>query len=66
MNSDLFSGRAGRVRDIGVLTALWGSALVTGLALLATLSTSVVYGSAAGLSSTGRCRSVAWSPWRRC
>ena len=28
---DLFSGRAGRVRDIGVLTALWGSALVTGL-----------------------------------
>jgi len=41
---DLFSGRAGRVRDIGVLTALWGSALVTGLTLLATLSTSVVYG----------------------
>jgi ATP-binding cassette, subfamily B, bacterial len=40
----LFSGRAARVRDIGVLTALWGSALVTGLALLATLSTSVVYG----------------------
>ncbi len=41
---DLFSGRASRVRDIGVLTALWGSALVTGLGLLATLSTSVVYG----------------------
>jgi ATP-binding cassette, subfamily B, bacterial len=41
---DLFSGRAGRVRDIGVLTALWGTALVTGLSLLATLSTSVVYG----------------------
>jgi ATP-binding cassette subfamily B protein len=40
----LFSGRAGRVRDIGVLTALWGTALVTGLGLLATLSTSVVYG----------------------
>ncbi len=40
----LFSGRAGRVRDIGVLTAIWGSALVTGLGLLATLSTSVVYG----------------------
>ena len=42
--AELFSGRAGRVRDIGVLTALWGSALVTGLGLLATLSTSVVYG----------------------
>jgi ATP-binding cassette, subfamily B, bacterial len=41
---NLFSGRAGRVRDIGVLTALWGSALVTALTLLATLSTSVVYG----------------------
>jgi ATP-binding cassette, subfamily B, bacterial len=40
----LFSGRAAKVRDIGVLTALWGSALVTGLALLATLSQSVVYG----------------------
>src|ERR1700729_1935076 len=40
----LFSGRAGRVRDIGVLTALWGSALVTGLGLLATMSTSLVYG----------------------
>jgi ATP-binding cassette, subfamily B, bacterial len=40
----LFDGRAGRVRDIGVLTAIWGSALVTGLSLLATLSTSVVYG----------------------
>ncbi len=42
--AELFSGRACRVRDIGVLTALWGSALVTGLGLLATLSTSVVYG----------------------
>jgi len=41
---DLFSGRAGRVRDIGVLTAIWGSALVTGLGLLAMTSTSVVYG----------------------
>jgi ATP-binding cassette, subfamily B, bacterial len=40
----MFSGRAARVRDIGVLTALWGSALATGLGLLAALSTSVVYG----------------------
>jgi ATP-binding cassette subfamily B protein len=40
----LFSGRAARVRDIGVLTALWGSALMTGLSLLATMSQSVVYG----------------------
>jgi ATP-binding cassette, subfamily B, bacterial len=40
----VFSGRAARVRDIGVLTALWGSALVTGLSLLATMSQSVAYG----------------------
>jgi len=46
---DLFSGRAARVRDIGVLTALWGSALVTGLSLLATMSQSVVYGLGGGL-----------------
>jgi ATP-binding cassette, subfamily B, bacterial len=50
---DLFSGRAGRVRDIGVLTALWGSALVTGLTLLATLSTSVVYGLGGSLAING-------------
>ncbi len=49
----LFEGRAGRVRDIGVLTALWGSALVTGLSLLATLSTSVVYGLGGWLSIRG-------------
>jgi ATP-binding cassette, subfamily B, bacterial len=42
--SRLFAGRAARVRDIGVLTALWGSGLFIALSLLATLSTSVVYG----------------------
>ena len=50
---ELFSGRASRVRDIGVLTALWGSALVTGLGLLATLSTSVVYGLGGELAIRG-------------
>jgi ATP-binding cassette, subfamily B, bacterial len=52
-DQDLFSGRAGRVRDIGVLTALWGSALVTGLGLLATFSTSVVYGLGGWLAIRG-------------
>jgi ATP-binding cassette, subfamily B, bacterial len=52
----LFDGRAGRVRDIGVLTALWGSTLVTGLALLATLSTSVVYGLGGWLTIRGELR----------
>jgi ATP-binding cassette, subfamily B, bacterial len=50
---DLFSGRAGKVRDYGVLTALWGSALITGLGLLATLSTSVVYGLGGELAIRG-------------
>jgi ATP-binding cassette subfamily B protein len=50
---EVFSGRASRVRDIGVLTALWGSALVTGLGLLATLSTSVVYGLGGALAIRG-------------
>jgi len=49
----LFDGRAARVRDIGVLTALWGSALVTGLTLLATLSTSVAYGLGGWLTIRG-------------
>jgi ATP-binding cassette subfamily B protein len=52
-DQSLFDGRAGRVRDIGVLTALWGSALVTGLGLLATFSTSVVYGLGGWLAIRG-------------
>jgi len=49
----LFDHRAGRVRDMGVLTALWGSALVTGLSLLATMSTSVAYGLGGWLAIRG-------------
>ncbi|HXW45129.1 MAG TPA: ABC transporter ATP-binding protein [Streptosporangiaceae bacterium] len=52
-DQQLFDDRAGRVRDIGVLTALWGSALVTGLSLLATTSTSVVYGLGGWLAIRG-------------
>ena len=49
----MFSGRAARVRDIGVLTALCGSALLIGLGLLATLSTAVVYGLGGSLVING-------------
>jgi len=42
--SDVFSNRAGRVRDIGVRTAMYGSALFIALTLLASLATAVVYG----------------------
>jgi ATP-binding cassette subfamily B protein len=40
----VFSGRAARVRDIGVVTAMFGSTLFIALTLLASMATAVVYG----------------------
>jgi ATP-binding cassette subfamily B protein len=42
--SATFGGRAARVRDIGVVQAMYGSALFIALTLLASLSTAIVYG----------------------
>jgi ATP-binding cassette, subfamily B, bacterial len=42
--SQVFAGRAGRVRDIGVVQTMYGSALFIALTLLASLATAVVYG----------------------
>ncbi|HEY8044699.1 MAG TPA: ABC transporter ATP-binding protein [Streptosporangiaceae bacterium] len=42
--SDLFADRAAKVRDIGVVTAMYGQTLVIVLTLLAALATAVVYG----------------------
>jgi ATP-binding cassette, subfamily B, bacterial len=42
--ADTFSYRAARVRDIGVVTAMYGSSLFVALTLLASLATAVVYG----------------------
>src|SRR6266849_342539 len=42
--ADVFGNRAGRVRDIGVQTAMYGSSLFISLTLLASLATAVVYG----------------------
>jgi ATP-binding cassette, subfamily B, bacterial len=42
--AEVFSGRAARVRDIGVQTAMFGSSLFVALTLLASLATAVVYG----------------------
>src|SRR5450755_672946 len=42
--SEVFSGRAARVRDIGVVTAVYGSSLFIALTLLASLAVAVVYG----------------------
>ena len=40
----MFAGRAARVRDIGVVTAMYGSTLFIALTLLASMATAVVYG----------------------
>jgi ATP-binding cassette, subfamily B, bacterial len=42
--ADTFRDRAGRVRDIGVQTAMYGSTLFIALTLLASLATAVIYG----------------------
>jgi ATP-binding cassette, subfamily B, bacterial len=42
--SGVFAGRAAKVRDIGVVQAMYGSSLFIALTLLASLSTAVVYG----------------------
>jgi ATP-binding cassette, subfamily B, bacterial len=42
--SQVFAGRAAKVRDIGVVQSMYGSALFISLSLLASLSTAVVYG----------------------
>jgi len=47
--AEIFAGRAARVRDIGVVTAMYGSALFIALTLLASMATAVVYGLGGGL-----------------
>ena len=42
--ADVFAGRAARVRDIGVSTAMYGQVFFVALTLLAALATAVVYG----------------------
>ena len=48
-----FSGRAARVRDIGVVTAMYGGTLFIALTLLASLATAVVYGLGGSLVING-------------
>jgi ATP-binding cassette, subfamily B, bacterial len=42
--NEVFAGRAARVRDIGVVQAMYGSALFIALSLLASMATAVTYG----------------------
>ena len=45
----VFAGRAARVRDIGVVQAMYGGTLFIALSLLASVATAVVYGLGGGL-----------------
>ena len=49
----VFAGRAARVRDIGVVTAMYGGGLFIALSLLASMATAVVYGLGGGLVIKG-------------
>jgi ATP-binding cassette subfamily B protein len=48
-----FRGRAARVRDIGVLSAMYGRVFFTSLTLVAALATALVYGLGGRLAFTG-------------
>ncbi|TFV67377.1 ABC transporter ATP-binding protein [Blastococcus sp. CT_GayMR20] len=51
--ADSFRGRAARVRDIGVLSAMYGRFFFTALTLVAALATALVYGLGGWLAFTG-------------
>jgi ATP-binding cassette subfamily B protein len=51
--ADVFSGRAGRVRDIGVVTAMYGRVFFIALVLLASMATALVYGLGGSLVISG-------------
>ena len=51
--ADAFRGRAARVRDIGVLSAMYGRTFFTALTLVAALATALVYGLGGWLAFNG-------------
>ncbi len=51
--AEVFSGRAGRVRDIGVVTAMYGRVFFIALTLLASMATALVYGLGGSLVISG-------------
>jgi ATP-binding cassette subfamily B protein len=51
--AESFRGRASRVRDIGVLSAMYGRTFFTALTLVAALATALVYGLGGWLAFTG-------------
>src|SRR3954470_8326606 len=53
VEAESFRGRAARVRDIGVLSAMYGRVFFTSLTLVAALATALVYGLGGWLAFTG-------------
>ena len=53
VEADSFRGRAARVRDIGVLSAMYGRTFFVALTLVAALATALVYGLGGWLAFTG-------------
>ncbi|WP_347057178.1 ABC transporter ATP-binding protein [Blastococcus sp. HT6-30] len=53
VEAESFRGRAARVRDIGVLSAMYGRTFFTALTLVAALATALVYGLGGWLAFTG-------------
>jgi ATP-binding cassette, subfamily B, bacterial len=51
--AEVFSGRAARVRDIGVVTAMYGRVFFIALVLLASIATALVYGLGGSLVISG-------------
>ena len=51
--AEAFRGRAARVRDIGVLSAMYGRTFFTALTLVAALATALVYGLGGALAFNG-------------
>jgi ATP-binding cassette subfamily B protein len=52
--AESFRGRAARVRDIGVVSAMYGRTFFTALTLVASLATALVYGLGGWLAFAGR------------
>ncbi|ROO84197.1 ATP-binding cassette subfamily B protein [Actinocorallia herbida] len=51
--SEGFSGRAGRVRDVGVAAAMYGRVIFTALTLVSALATAAIYGVGGALTVSG-------------
>ncbi|MGZ4644595.1 MAG: ABC transporter ATP-binding protein, partial [Blastococcus sp.] len=54
VEAESFRGRAARVRDIGVVSAMYGRTFFTALTLVAALATALVYGLGGWLAFSGR------------